>query len=156
MREVAEAPRTPPPVRQAAPAKYIGRSTDQRKRVVERPRGLPPPRVNMAEHRRNVFRAMLSEAASLTEIATRSVDKVLGMGRSVASLIRYATARIRGLMHFQDDPANPAVPDTAGRVQANAIYPSWNDWLATPDLAARDEQLDRFVEHIVIQTIVSE
>ena len=108
MREVAEAPRTPPPVRQAAPAKYIGRSTDQRKRVVERPRGLPPPRVNMAEHRRNVFRAMLSEAASLTEIATRSVDKVLGMGRSVASLIRHATARVRGMMHFQDDPANPA------------------------------------------------
>ena len=99
---------------------------------------------------------MLSEAASLTEIATRSVDRVFGMGRSVASLIRHATARVRGLMHFKDDPQNPAAPDTAGRVDANAIYDTWNDWLSNPDLAARDEQLDRFVEHMVIQTIVSE
>ena len=55
-----------------------------------------------------------------------------------------------------DTPGDPAARGSLQLVRVAGSRLLRNDWLSTPDLAARDEQLDRFVEHIVIQAIVSE
>ena len=110
----------------------------------------------MAEGRRNTFESQLKDDGWLTVTASRAVDVVFGLGKNVAALVRHAQRRIIGMMDFADNNTAGHESDDLDGVDAAARHATWNDFVSMADLDARDEQLDRFAQHQVIQTTVQQ